>query len=168
MHTCHTFPACTLPTMQPHVSQATPRIIARPLMSVVPPEVTTPLAVIDSLFAQHVAAGGKSQGECWGERQHFQEVLGLQDETKLAHIPCLNGVSLRDEIPPFTLVRYRCLIQDVFEPEMYTDVFQESPATKAPICQPCSERYVTAKYRDWASPSAGCELVEATSLSQRA
>mmetsp|Transcript_48995 Transcript_48995/g.116547 ORF Transcript_48995/g.116547 Transcript_48995/m.116547 type:complete len:634 (-) Transcript_48995:116-2017(-) len=125
-------------------------------------EISKPLAVVDELFAKHIAVGGQAQQPAWGEKQHFQQALGLQNEATLNRIPCLNDVALRDEIAPFTLVRYRCLIQDIFDPEMYIALFEERQANSTE-----RKRWVTTKYRDWVDPAPGHEFVDSGCLPQR-
>merc|ERR1719421_2784255 len=88
----------------------------------------------------------------WGERAHFEATLGLENEEAYARIPCLNDVDLVDQIPPFTLVRYRCLVQDVFEQEIFDTVIEEvNELTGA-----C--RLVSTKYRECIDPSYGCRF----------
>lgn len=132
-------------------------------------ELSHPLTVIDSLFAQHVGQlgqGGASSAE-FGERAHFLKALGLDNEESLARIPCLNDVELADSVPPFSLVRYRCLVQDVFEPEFYASVLRE---VDTGIEGGKSTRLLTSKYRECVEPAAGRSLQELDSnmgLAQR-
>jgi hypothetical protein len=129
-------------------------------------EISRPLSVLDKLFAQH-AQQGLSLSE-FGERAHFRKMLGLDNEEGLAKIPCLNDIELAESVPPFTLVRYRCLVQDVFEPELYASVFQETP--EAGSENTGASRLVTSKYRECIQPSPGRllqELDNNQSLSQR-
>lgn len=58
-------------------------------------------------------------------------------------IPSLN-VAASDSIPPHTLVRFRGMIQDVLNPEMYMGVYQTQ---KGNVSDP-TLRWSTAKYRD--------------------
>jgi hypothetical protein len=133
-------------------------------------ELSRPLKVIDNLFAQHltqVGATGSPAAE-FGERSHFQKTLGFENEECLAKIPCLNDVDLAESVPPFSLVRYRCLVQDVFEPEFYASVLQEIDAAAAGGNG--APRLVTSKYRECIEPAPGRLLQELDgnmSLSQR-
>jgi len=104
-------------------------------------EIAQPLSVIDELFNRHLAGGHEPSAE-WGERKHFTNVLGLDDEERFAQIPCLNEVEVVDSLPPFSLVRYRGLVQDVFEPEIYEAVVQENDDITG------DSRPVTTKYRE--------------------
>lgn len=117
------------------------------------PELTRPLSVIDALFEQCTSKNGGEPVPEFGESSHFQKVLGLDNEEALARIPCLNDVEMADSVPPFSLVRYRCLVQDVFEPEFYAGLFEEVDAGGA-------SRFVTSKYRECLEPAAGRELRE--------
>jgi len=124
-------------------------------------ELSNPLAVIETLFAN---ANGKLE---FGEREYFHKMLGLDNEEGLAKIPCLNDVELAESVPPFSLVRYRCLVQDVFEPEFYAAVFKEVDAAADGTGAP---RLVTSKYRECIEAGPGRVLQELENhqgLSQR-
>jgi len=116
-------------------------------------ELLNPLKVIDAMFEARVGSSGSGEiPDQWGEREHFVKTLGLDDEDNVAKIPCLNDVDLTQDIPPFTLVRYRAMVQDVFEPELYAAVFEERKSADEPA------RVVTSKYRECLEPAAGREL----------
>ena len=106
-------------------------------------EISNPLGVIDELFA-HETNCAKDQNQLppgkWNEKTHFLRSLQLADEENFAKIPCLNDVAVVEDIAPFTLVRYRCLVQDIFEPEMYNMFLLEKDGV--------SQRLVTTKYRE--------------------
>lgn len=106
-------------------------------------EISNPLGVIDELFA-HERNYAKDQNQLppgkWNEKAHFLRSLQLADEENFAKIPCLNDVAVVEDIAPFTLVRYRCLVQDIFEPEMYNMFLLEKDGA--------SQRLVTTKYRE--------------------
>eukprot|EP00933_Yihiella_yeosuensis_P004310 TRINITY_DN108681_c0_g1_i1.p1 TRINITY_DN108681_c0_g1~~TRINITY_DN108681_c0_g1_i1.p1 ORF type:complete len:657 (+),score=140.75 TRINITY_DN108681_c0_g1_i1:68-2038(+) len=128
-------------------------------MNSVANELTNPLAVIDSLYAAPAAAaktsGSTLPGE-WGERAHFIRAFGLEDEENFAKIPCLNDVGNAESIAPFSLVRYRCMVQDVFEPEFYSAVVEEASADGS-ATPPC---YITTKYRECPTAASGKVLKE--------
>jgi hypothetical protein len=83
--------------------------------------------------------------------------LGLDDEERFAQIPCLNEVDVVESLPPFSLVRFRGLIQDVFEPEIYEAVIQQSDDGTG------ESRPLTTKYREFIEPMPGKTL---TSMGQ--
>jgi len=117
-------------------------------------EIARPLTVVDELFSRHMHANcGPSQE--WGERAHFAKALGLDNEDCFARIPCINDTRLIDNLPRFSLVRYRGLVQDVFEPEIYAALLEESDDTGG---QPT--KVVTTKYRDHVDPAPGKTLSE--------
>merc|ERR1719215_1618112 len=89
----------------------------------------------------------------FGERAHFHKELCWDNDEVLARIPCLNDVESADSVPPFSLVRYRCLVQDVFEPEFYAGVFQEVDAGGA-------AKFRTTKFRECIEPAPGRQLRE--------
>lgn len=125
-------------------------------------EITHPLSVVDELFSRHLAAGNAPSLE-WGEKMHFAHALGLDDEERFAQIPCLNEVEVADSLPPFSLVRFRALVQDVFEPEIFEAVVQESDEATG------ESRPLTTKYREFIAPTAGKSLASLgkASYSQR-
>lgn len=132
-------------------------------MASLPAELVRPLSVVDALFQQ---AAGKMQAAgplptrmpaSWGERDHFVQALGLQDEEAFARIPCLNDVELVESIPPFSLVRYRGLVQDVFEPETYAAFVEERPDVVAASAGGVG-RVIPTKYRERVLPAPGSVL----------
>lgn len=116
-------------------------------------ELSRPLSVIDALFEQNLRNNNGTPTPEFGERDHFRKVFGFDNEESLAKIPCLNDVELAESVPPFSLVRYRCLVQDVFDPEFYAALFQEVDAGGA-------SRLVTTKYRECIEPAPGRQLQE--------
>mmetsp|Transcript_42899 Transcript_42899/g.80022 ORF Transcript_42899/g.80022 Transcript_42899/m.80022 type:complete len:612 (-) Transcript_42899:84-1919(-) len=119
-------------------------------------EISNPLGVIDDLFAANAKVSSSNPEAMppreWHEKNHFEQALQLQDEENFSKIPSLNDVELVESLPPFSLVRYRCLVQDVFEPEVYAAFLLESST--------CGEqtRLVTLKYRETYQAEAGAEL----------
>mmetsp|Transcript_36232 Transcript_36232/g.44709 ORF Transcript_36232/g.44709 Transcript_36232/m.44709 type:complete len:615 (+) Transcript_36232:36-1880(+) len=107
------------------------------------PEISNPLGVIDELFASAARSATDQQklpAGVWNEKAHFISALQLADEENFARVPCLNDAEIVENIAPFSLVRYRCLVQDVFEPELYSMFFVERDGN--------SQRLVTTKYRE--------------------
>jgi hypothetical protein len=126
-------------------------------MACVPEELSNPLNVIDRLFAHHQAkTSGAELPAHWGERAHFVQALGLHDEENFAKIPCLNDMEFSSSMVPFTLVRYRALVQDVFEPEIYAAVFEEHDDATTPEAKPA--RMLTSKYRECVGPAPGRQM----------
>jgi len=81
--------------------------------------------------------------------------LGCEDEERFADIPCLNDYDVITGIPPHSLVRYRGLVQDVFEPEIYASLLRgRVPVTD----QDTPTKFITTKYRECVEPVAGMEL----------
>lgn len=77
--------------------------------------VTNPLSVINSLF----------DGDC---KSHSEKVLSyfgkrLEDTKSAAWIPLLNGSAPHD-FPAGSLVRFRCMVQDMYDPEFYLGAYE--------------------------------------------
>lgn len=115
-------------------------------------EIGNPLGVIDELFAARAEQNKVPPSE-WGEREHFLQALQLSDEENFAKVPCLNDMQLVEQVKPFTLVRYRCLVQDVFEPELYSMILLEQNAH-----DPKQSRFVNTKYRECYPSQEGTTL----------
>jgi len=124
-------------------------------MASVQEEIRAPLNVIDALFAQSVAASGSSRPpmDKWGEKERFVQALGLADEEAFSQIPCLNEIDLVESVRPFSLVRYRGLVQDVFEPEIYSAFVEERDAAES--SSPQASCLLTTKYRECVEPAPG-------------
>eukprot|EP00928_Gymnodinium_smaydae_P088652 TRINITY_DN72716_c0_g1_i1.p1 TRINITY_DN72716_c0_g1~~TRINITY_DN72716_c0_g1_i1.p1 ORF type:complete len:672 (-),score=155.04 TRINITY_DN72716_c0_g1_i1:127-2070(-) len=120
------------------------------------PEIAAPLEVIDRLFECSVSGGNQAPAE-FGEKAHFIRTLGLEDEDRLAQIPCLNDAGLISSLPPLSLVRYRAMVQDTFEPEFYASLLEERSEAGSLTSQ---SRLVTTKYRDFSTPRQGFNLFE--------
>lgn len=125
-------------------------------------EVSRPLTVVDELFLRTFAPGETPKAE-WGECRHFLKALGLEDEERFARIPCINDVKTLDMLSPFTLVRYRGLVQDIFEPEIYASLVEERDESGQ------NPRVLTTKYRDCIEAAQGKVLKDVgnSGLAQR-
>lgn len=119
-------------------------------MGPVPDELVRPLAVIDNLFQKQLLESTVDKLGEWGEVAHFIKELGLHDEDRFAAIPCINEIDAVETVQPFSLVRYRGIVQDVFDPEIFAQFFEEHASTESE-----GIRYVTSKYRDCIEPSPG-------------
>jgi len=116
----------------------------------------TPLQAVDALFAQRISGAccGAPPVE-WGEKSFFMETLGLKDEEQFAEIVCVNDVDVVASIPPFSLVRYRGLVQDIFEPEIYASLLRGRVQVAG---QETQTKMMTTKYRECVEPAIGFEL----------
>lgn len=123
-------------------------------MATLPDEVMRPLVVVDSLLEQRTRAS-EPLAISWGEQEHFQKALDLDNEERLARIPSLSDAECVDAVPPFSLVRYRCQVQDIFEPENFTLFYEEHSLGATRVEGP---RLVTSKYREFVDPGAHCEF----------
>eukprot|EP00419_Tripos_fusus_P021193 CAMPEP_0172743260 /NCGR_PEP_ID=MMETSP1074-20121228/131794_1 /TAXON_ID=2916 /ORGANISM="Ceratium fusus, Strain PA161109" /LENGTH=313 /DNA_ID=CAMNT_0013573965 /DNA_START=2 /DNA_END=939 /DNA_ORIENTATION=+ len=118
--------------------------------------IRAPLEAVDALFEQQVS--GQSNGTPpaeWGEKSFFMERLGYGDEERFADIPCLNDLDVIAGLPRHSLVRYRGLVQDIFEPEIYASVLHG----RVPVSgQEPHMRFKTTKYRECVEPVVGVEF----------
>ena len=104
-------------------------------------EISNPLGVIDDLFAASTKGSVLNPPREWCEKAHFIQALQLEDEDNFRRVPCLNDADVVESLPPFSLVRYRCMVQDVFDPEMYTAYCVEKNANGQGLSRPVSLKY---------------------------
>uniref|UniRef100_A0A673JUZ1 Mini-chromosome maintenance complex-binding protein n=1 Tax=Sinocyclocheilus rhinocerous TaxID=307959 RepID=A0A673JUZ1_9TELE len=97
--------------------------------------INNPLAVVDGLFAQ------SNSSPDWEKKvvEYFKEKLKLND----AHtwVPSLNDVPLY-YLKPNSLVKFRCMVQDMFDPEFFMGVYETNDLTSN------SKQVKCGKYRD--------------------
>uniref|UniRef100_K1QBJ4 Mini-chromosome maintenance complex-binding protein n=1 Tax=Magallana gigas TaxID=29159 RepID=K1QBJ4_MAGGI len=94
---------------------------------------TNPLGIVQSLYDKH----GSADAEKIKEYFHGK----TESETARLWIPSLNDTPLHC-LPPNSLVRYRCMIQDMFDPEFYMGEYEVSDVnTKATFMK-------SGKYKD--------------------
>ncbi|XP_056147762.1 mini-chromosome maintenance complex-binding protein [Lampris incognitus] len=99
--------------------------------------INNPLGVVEGMFAS--SQGNPKSGWEAEVTGFFKEQL--RDKEARASVPSLNDVPLH-YLKPNSLVKFRCLIQDMFDPEFYMGVYETvDPSTSAKI-QRCG------KYKD--------------------
>jgi hypothetical protein len=89
--------------------------------------VTDPLGTVSSLFDAAVAspAAGAEDGD-WGVRAAFREGLSsLSSRALVERIPEINAVGV-EHVPPGALVRFRCMVQDMYNPEYYVGAYRDA------------------------------------------
>lgn len=99
--------------------------------------ISSPLGVIEGMFA----ASQDNPNSGWEAKavEFFKEQLKQKD----AHtgVPSMNDIPLH-YLKPNSLVKFRCLIQDMFDPEFYMGVYETvDPSTKAKVLR-------CGKYKD--------------------
>ncbi|XP_048407430.1 mini-chromosome maintenance complex-binding protein isoform X1 [Stegostoma tigrinum] len=79
--------------------------------------VNDPLGAVQSIFVQN-SAGGE-----WEKKviEYFREKL--KETTASSWVPSLNDVPLH-YLKPNSLVKFRCMIQDMFDPEFYMGIYE--------------------------------------------
>jgi hypothetical protein len=109
-----------------------------------------PLEVAQAIFA--LAEGVPA----WEEQ--FESVMKqmFSNPESLAKIPSLNCTPL-DQLPVGSLVRYRCMVQDVRDPEYYMGTYNQADVHTGHSC------LATAKYRD-AIPAYGSPIEAAAPM----
>ncbi|ESO96921.1 hypothetical protein LOTGIDRAFT_231720 [Lottia gigantea] len=98
-----------------------------------------PLTIIQHLFEQ--SNGGFSSDPV---KEYFSK--RLQSEEARSWVPSLNDVALHN-LKPNTIVKYRCMIQDMFDPELYLGVYEISDLSSG------EDKLVCGKYKDIAECS---------------
>ncbi|XP_076831599.1 mini-chromosome maintenance complex-binding protein isoform X2 [Brachyhypopomus gauderio] len=97
--------------------------------------INNPLGVVDGIFAQR-----KSSPE-WERKvlDYFKEKLKVNDAK--SWVPSLNDIPLH-YLKPNSLVKFRCMIQDMFDPEFFMGVYERAdPSTN-------SKELRCGKYKD--------------------
>ncbi|XP_046885023.1 mini-chromosome maintenance complex-binding protein [Hypomesus transpacificus] len=97
--------------------------------------INNPMGVVEGMFAQ------RNSNPQWGSKvvEYFKDKL----KEKEAHtwVPSLNDVPLH-YLKPDSLVKFRCLIQDMFDPEFYMGVYETvEPSNNAKVLK-------CGKYKD--------------------
>ncbi|CAF0825447.1 unnamed protein product [Brachionus calyciflorus] len=95
--------------------------------------IKNPLSIINNLY-ENDAQNFDAQVE-----EFFKSKLLSEKDYSL--IPCINEVPIHN-LSPNSLVRFRCMIQDSFDPVYYTSVHRLKHKTTGEI------RYMTAKYKE--------------------
>ncbi|CDQ58567.1 unnamed protein product [Oncorhynchus mykiss] len=97
--------------------------------------INKPLGVVEAMFAQ-----SNSNPE-W-EAKVLEYFKGqLKEKESHSWVPSLNDVPLH-YLKPNSLVKFRCLVQDMFDPEFYMGVYETvDPSTKANVLR-------CGKYKD--------------------
>ena len=107
-------------------------------------EISNPLGFIDGLFVSAMAQnGGKLDTDEYGEHRAYEELM--RNPEFVEKIPYLSKASL-GRIPHNSLVRYRGLVQDVYNEEYFTGVYvQNTVDTDSGALH--SSKLVLSKYR---------------------
>ncbi|XP_064630611.1 mini-chromosome maintenance complex-binding protein-like isoform X2 [Lineus longissimus] len=77
--------------------------------------VNSPLKIVQNLYDQHGTEYTNKVKEYFSKK--------LEERNALSCIPSLNQVALH-ELPPNSLVKFRCMIQDMFDPEFYLGLYE--------------------------------------------
>eukprot|EP00743_Colponemidia_sp_Colp-15_P007560 GILK01008173.1.p1 GENE.GILK01008173.1~~GILK01008173.1.p1 ORF type:complete len:668 (+),score=75.35 GILK01008173.1:70-2004(+) len=117
--------------------------------------VQNPLAMVNHLFEAKVASVNQAAPPSpnsafgarrapqfagdWGVKAFVEEALNLQDPEAIKQIPSLN--TRHDLLRPNSLVRFRCMIQDMFDPEYYVGVYEQ-------ISEDGGRQLATCKYQE--------------------
>ena len=105
--------------------------------------VTDPLGTVASFFdaAATTPAAGAEDGD-WGVRSAFREaLLQLTSRELVERVPEINAVGV-EHVPPGALVRFRCMVQDMYNPEYYVGAYKDA-----------SGRWRTTKYTEDLGPA---------------
>ncbi|GAB5355528.1 hypothetical protein AAMO2058_000213300 [Amorphochlora amoebiformis] len=113
--------------------------------------IRNPLSVVRAR-AREIPVGKLRQSSDWGIPGFFESKLKLNEEgDALNEIPSLN-VTASQNIEDKSLVRFRCMVQDILDPEFYTGIYEE-------VCAKTGTKVLkTAKYQDVVDIPAGCDI----------
>uniref|UniRef100_A0A672NVU6 Mini-chromosome maintenance complex-binding protein n=1 Tax=Sinocyclocheilus grahami TaxID=75366 RepID=A0A672NVU6_SINGR len=97
--------------------------------------INSPLGIVDGLFAQSISCPD------WEKKvvEYFKEKLKLNDTH--SWVPSLNDVPLH-YLKPNSLVKFRCMVQDMFDPEFFMGVYEMNDPTSN------SKQVKCGKYKD--------------------
>ncbi|CAM4726768.1 unnamed protein product [Leuciscus chuanchicus] len=97
--------------------------------------INNPLGIVDEMFAQSHSSPD------WEKKvvEYFKEKLKLNDAH--AWVPSLNDVPLH-YMKPNSLVKFRCMVQDMFDPEFFMGVYEINDPTSN------SKQVKCGKYKD--------------------
>jgi hypothetical protein len=102
-------------------------------------KISNPLGEIEKLFSARLqASNGHVDVNDFGEHALYEKFL--EDPEFIRQIPCLSARSL-GRIPHNSLVRYRGMVQDVYDEEYFTGVYVQKQRNG-------DSRLVLSKYRD--------------------
>jgi len=121
---------------------------------------TTPLQLVEKVFddrARNPAAAG--DGNPWHEKVTAFFKSRVEEAGALASIPSLNDV-LNHELTDGQLVRFRSMVQDMFDPEFYLSQYQVRNLSTGEM------RTVSGRYRDIAPCGPREELMTDTDKCQ--
>ena len=133
------------PVFPPDRTRGRRRRIDRDMAAQLPRCVTDPLGTVSSLFDAAVAspAAGVEDGD-WGVRAAFREGLAqLSSRALVERIPEINAVGV-EHVSPGALVRFRCMVQDMYNPEYYVGAYRDAGG-----------RWRTTKYSEDLGPADG-------------
>ena len=119
-------------------------------------EIISPHIKIEQLFAQ--SSSTLNSPRDWGVGAYFARICN--DPGALANIPTLSRHNM-NYLKPGSLVKYRGMVQDSFDPEYYqaiTSIVHETTGEKRLLC---------SKYRDLVPTIPAGYLVEQTSVSSK-
>ena len=74
-------------------------------------EIDSPLSVVQKMYRSSIGTKTKD----WGVREHFEKFL----QNHWHEVPSMNSAKRLEDLKPGTLVRFRCMLQNVFNPEFY-------------------------------------------------
>ncbi|XP_062851647.1 mini-chromosome maintenance complex-binding protein isoform X2 [Trichomycterus rosablanca] len=101
--------------------------------------VNNPLGIVDGIFAQ------SNTDPAWEKKavEYFKEKLKVNDTQ--CWVPSLNDVPLH-YLKPNSLVKFRCMVQDMFDPEFFMGVYETvDPVTNVKVLR-------CGKYKDVTDP----------------
>lgn len=102
-------------------------------MSISSDIIKKPLDVIQKLFEEGRKSNDSSwERSDWGVKKHFSEAITnayeevqIEESDLTFQIPLIDSQSIRN-VANGQLIRYRGMVQDMFDPEYYLGIYQQS------------------------------------------
>ena len=120
--------------------------------------IRTPLAIVDDLFRTSLHIAGSDEGD-FGMQELVTRVF--PDEDSWLQVPLLTAEALKTaSLQSGTLVRYRGMIQDMFDPEYFVGVYEELSVVGSVMKNALYRDSIDIRQKDIVLDSAACKTME--------
>src|ERR1043166_8656030 len=84
-----------------------------------PAFLSDPTPVLDSLLTESCSDGSVSSAGIQDAHTRIAKEISLIDQTQINEIPLANSLESWEDINDRSLVRFNCMVQDMFDPEFF-------------------------------------------------